>query len=251
MEIVYAVFFMIFGLVFGSFFNVVGLRIPKGESIIFPPSHCEECKRRLTAIDLVPVFSYLLLRGKCRSCGSKIGFFHPLMELITGLLFALAYLHFGFTLELVVAILFISLLIIITVSDIVYMLIPDKVLLPFGILLIISRIFSPLDPWWDMFVGAFVGFSILFLIAFVSKGGMGGGDIKLFFVIGLVLGFKLTILALFVSSIVGLVAGVSQLLWQKKGRKHPVPFGPWIALGSIVTYFYGTKILEWYTNLLF
>lgn len=251
MEIVYAVFFMIFGLVFGSFFNVVGLRIPKGESIVFPPSHCEGCKRRLTAIDLVPVFSYLFLRGKCRSCGAKIGFFHPLMELITGLLFALAYLHFGFTVELVVALLFISLLIVITVSDIIYMLIPDKVLLPFGILLIISRIFSPLDPWWDMFVGAFVGFSILFLIAFVSKGGMGGGDIKLFFVIGLVLGFKLTILALFVSSIVGLVAGVFQLLWQKKGRKHPVPFGPWIALGSIVTYFFGTKILEWYTNLLF
>ncbi len=251
MEIVYAVFFMIFGLVFGSFFNVVGLRVPKGQSIISPPSHCEGCNRRLTALDLVPVFSYLFLRGKCRSCGAKIGFFHPLMELLTGVLYAFAYLHFGFTLELVVAILFISLLIIITVSDIAYMLIPDKVLLPFGILLIISRIFSPLDQWWDAFVGAVIGFGILFLIAFVSKGGMGGGDIKLFFVIGLVLGSKLTILALFVSSIIGLVAGVSQLVWQKKGRKHPVPFGPWIALGSVVTYFYGTDILEWYMNLLF
>ena len=251
MEIVYAVFFMIFGLVIGSFLNVLGLRVQKGLSIISPPSHSEGCNRRLTALDLVPVFSYLFLRGKCRSCGAKIGFFHPLMELLTGVLYAFAYLHFGFTLELVVAILFISLLIIITVSDIAYMLIPDKVLLPFGILLIISRIFSPLNPWWDAFVGAVIGFGILFLIAFVSKGGMGGGDIKLFFVIGLVLGSKLTILALFVSSIIGLVAGVSQLVWKKKGRKHPVPFGPWIALGSVVTYFYGTDILEWYMNLLF
>lgn len=251
MEIVYAIFLGIFGLVFGSFFNVVGLRVPKGKSIVSPPSHCDKCKRRLTVIDLIPVFSYIFLRGKCRTCGTKIGFFYLLMELITGLLYALAYLHFGFTLELLVAILFISLLVIITVSDIAYMLIPDKVLLPFVILLLIARIFSPLDPFWDAFVGAAVGFGLLLLIAFVSKGGMGGGDVKLFFVIGLVLGFQLTIVALFVSSIVGLVAGVSQLLWQKKGRKQPVPFGPWIALGSIVTYFYGTKILEWYTNLLF
>ncbi|WP_397539469.1 prepilin peptidase [Rummeliibacillus pycnus] len=251
MEIVYAVFFMIVGLVFGSFFNVVGVRVPKGESIVSPPSHCGGCKRRLTTIDLVPVLSYVFLGGKCRTCGEKIGFFHPLMELLTGILFTLAYLHFGFTPELAVALLFISLLVIITVSDIVYMLIPDKVLLPFAVVLSICRVFSSLDPWWDAIVGAFVGFGILFVIAFVSKGGMGGGDIKLFFVIGLVLGFKLTIVALFVSAVIGLVAGVVQLIWQKRGRKQPIPFGPWIAVGSVLTYFYGQEILEWYTNLLF
>ncbi|WP_146551196.1 A24 family peptidase [Rummeliibacillus sp. SL167] len=251
MEIVYLIFWMILGLVFGSFFNVVGLRVPKGESIVTPPSHCDQCNRRLTAIDLVPVLSYIFLGGKCRTCGARIGFFYPLMELLTGVLYGLAYWHFGFTVEFIVAILFISLLAIITVSDIVYMLIPDKILLPFACVFMILRIFSPLDPWWDAFVGAAIGFGILFLIAVVSKGGMGGGDIKLFFVIGLVLGFKLTIVALFISSIIGLIAGIIQLLWQKKGRKHPIPFGPWIALGSTITYFYGLKILEWYTNLLF
>ncbi len=224
--------------------------MPKGESIVTPPSHCDRCNRRLTAIDLVPVFSYVFLGGKCRTCGAKIGFFYPLMELLTGILFAFAYIQFGFTLELAVALLFISLLVIITVSDIAYMLIPNKVLLPFAIVLLIGRIMSPLDPFWDAFVGAVIGFGILFIIAFLSKGGMGGGDIKLFFVIGLVLGFKLTILALFISSVIGLFAGVLQLIWQKKGRKHPIPFGPWIALGSILTYFYGQEILEWYTNLL-
>ena len=251
MEIVYAVFFMIVGLVFGPFFNVVGIRVPKRESIVSPPSHCEKCKRRLTAIDLVPVFSYLFLRGKCRNCGAKIGFFHPIMELLSGILYTLAYLHFGFTLELVVAILFISLLVIITVSDIAYMLIPDKVLLPFALFLIIMRIFAPLDPWWDAMAGAAVGFGVLLAIAVMSKGGMGGGDIKLFFVIGLILGFKLTIVAMFVSSVIGLIAGIVQLIWQKKGRKQPIPFGPWISLGSAITYFYGREILEWYTNLLF
>ncbi len=251
MDIVYAVLFMMVGLVFGSFFNVVGIRVPKGASIVSPPSHCEECRRRLTAIDLVPVFSYLFLRGKCRSCGAKIGIVHPLMELLTGILYALAYVHFGFTLELGVTILFISLLVIITVSDMAYMLIPDKVLLSFALILIMMRICSPLDPWWDAMVGAAVGFGILLAIAIVSKGGMGGGDIKLFFVIGLVLGFKLTLVAMFISSFIGLIAGIVQLIWQKKGRKQPIPFGPWIAMGSVITYFYGLKILEWYTKLLF
>lgn len=251
MEIVYTVLFMIYGFVFGSFFNVVGLRVPKGKSIMLPSSHCDSCKRKLVAIDMVPIFSYIFLKGKCRTCGEKIGLFHPLLELLTGILFALAYLHCGFTLELVVAILFISLLLIITVSDIAYMLIPDKILLPFAMGLIIIRIFSPLVPWWNAIVGAVFGFGILFLLALVSKDGMGGGDIKLFFVIGFVLGLKLTILALFISSAIGLVVGVLQLLRKRRGRKHPIPFGPWIALGSVLTYFFGQKILEWYTNLLF
>ena len=136
----------------------------------------------------MPVFSYVFLKGKCRGCGTKIHWVYPVMELATGLLFAFAYYQLGFTLELVVALLFISLLVIITVSDIAYMLIPDKILLFFLIPLIVLRVFEPLSPWWDSIVGAVVGFGVLFLIAIVSKGGMGGGDIKLFFVIGLVLG---------------------------------------------------------------
>src|SRR5690606_12164677 len=121
-------FFYLFGLVFGSFFNVVGLRVPKKESIAFPPSHCTSCDRRLTALDLVPVFSFLFLKGKCRGCGERIHWVYPLMEFIAAGLFALSFWHFGFTPELIIAILFVSMLVIITVSDIAYMLIPDKVL---------------------------------------------------------------------------------------------------------------------------
>ena len=182
------IMFFIYGLVFGSFFNVVGLRVPKGESIVKPPSHCTVCDRNLTVKDLVPVFSYVFLKGKCRGCGTKIHWMYPVMELATGLLFAFAYSQLGFSIELVVALLFISMLVIITVSDIAYMLIPDKILLFFLVPLVVVRIFSPLNPWWDSIVGAVIGFGILFLIAVLSKGGMGGGDIKLFFVIGIVLG---------------------------------------------------------------
>ncbi|WP_203333122.1 prepilin peptidase [Planococcus beigongshangi] len=249
MTITYTVFFFIFGLVFGSFFNVVGLRVPKKESIAYPPSHCTKCDRQLTALDLVPVFSYLFLRGRCRSCGEKIHWVYPLMEAVTGILFALSFLHFGFTPELIIAILFVSMLVIITVSDIAYMLIPDKVLLPFGILLLVLRFFIPLDPWWDALVGAAAGFLILLLISVVSKGGMGGGDIKLFFVIGLVLGTAGTFMTLFFASLIGAIVGIIILRKTGQGRKTPIPFGPSIAAGAVIVYFYGDMVLDWYMTL--
>ncbi|MGB5944605.1 prepilin peptidase [Paenisporosarcina sp.] len=250
MEILYTIFFFIYGLIFGSFFNVVGLRVPKNESIITPPSHCTICDRRLTFKDLVPVFSFVFLKGKCRGCGTKIHWIYPVMELTTGVLFAFAYWKIGFSLELIVAILFISMLVIITVSDLAYMLIPDKVLLFFGALLIIARVFSPLEPWWDSIIGAVGGFGLLLLIAILSKGGMGGGDIKLFAVIGLVLGIIPTLLTLFLAAFIGAIVGVIHLRRSKQGRKTPVPFGPSIALAAIIVYFYGTQMLDWYTNLL-
>ncbi|MGE7836812.1 prepilin peptidase [Viridibacillus arvi] len=250
MIIVYALFFFIFGLVFGSFFNVVGLRVPKGESIVRPPSHCTNCQRQLTVRDLVPVLSFLFLKGKCRNCDAKIHWVYPLMEFLTALLFALAYLELGLKPELIIALLFISLLIIITVSDIAYMLIPNKILLFFGALLVVGRIFIQSDPWWDSIVGAFGGFLILLLVAILSKGGIGGGDIKLFFIIGLVLGIFSTLLALFLAAVIGLVTGVVLLIYRKQGRKTPIPFGPSIAVASIIAYFYGEQILEWYMNLL-
>lgn len=249
MEIVYAVFAGIFGLVFGSFYNVVGLRIPKKESIVTPPSHCVSCNRRLSAIDLIPVFSYVFLRGKCRTCGAKVSPIYAITELATGVLFAFATWKLGISWELVVALLFISLLVIINVSDIAYMLIPDKILLFFLPLLIIGRILSPLDPWWDSIVGAAVGFGLLLLIAVVSKGGMGGGDIKLFLLIGLVLGTVDTLVTLFLASVIGMIAGIIVLKMKGKGRKTPVPFGPSIVVAAIIVYFYGQQLIDMYLNL--
>ncbi|NME06171.1 A24 family peptidase [Psychrobacillus sp. BL-248-WT-3] len=251
MEIVIAVFIFIYGLVLGSFYNVVGLRVPKGESIVRPPSHCTICNRNLTAKDLVPVFSYVFLKGKCRGCGTKIHWIYPVIELSTGVLFTFAYLQLGLTWEFIVLLLFISLLVIITVSDIAYMLIPDKILLFFLIPLVIGRIISPLDPWWDSMVGAIVGFGILLLVAMVSKGGMGGGDIKLFFVIGVVLGTVSTLVTLFLASVIGTVVGIITLKISRQGRKTPIPFGPSIAIAAVISYFYGQAIVDLYINLFF
>lgn len=251
MTIVITSLFFIYGIVFGSFFNVVGLRVPKKESIVSPPSHCTSCDRKLGVLDLVPVFSYIFLKGKCRGCGSKISVIYPFMEFVTGVLFALSFYRLGFSAELIIAILFMSLLVIITVSDIAYMLIPDKVLLPFAVVLLGVRLFIPLELWWDSLLGALVGFGVLFLIAVVSKGGMGGGDIKLFFVIGLVLGTANTLLTLFLAAIIGSIVGLIVLKRTGQGRKTPIPFGPSIAVAAVIAYFWGADIVGWYGNLFY
>ena len=249
MDMMYTIIFGIFGLVLGSFYNVVGLRVPKGESIVNPPSHCTSCGKRLTAFELIPVLSYLIQRGKCKGCGVKVSPIYCFTEIVTALLFALCYVKFGFTAELAVALLFVSLLVIINVSDIAYMLIPNKILLFFLPFLIVSRIVSPLEPWWDSLLGAVIGFSVLLLIAVVSKGGMGGGDIKLFLLIGLVLGTIHTLLTLFLASVVGMIVGSIVLKVRGQGRKTPLPFGPSIAVGALLAYFYGDQLIEWYWQL--
>ncbi len=242
----YTIFIFLFGLIFGSFYNVVGLRVPQKESIVHPPSHCPKCQRRLTVLDLVPVLSYVFLGGKCRSCGNKISWVYPFIELMTGVLFAFAYWQLGWGIELIVAFFFISLLVIIVVSDLAYMLIPDKVLIFFLPLLAIGQVLSPLTPWWDSLVGAVVGFGILYIIAVLSNGGMGGGDIKLFFLIGLVLGTIDTLLTLFLAAVIGMIVGIIVLSKNKQGRKTPIPFGPSIALAAVIVYFYGDLLINWY-----
>ena len=242
-------YLLVLGLVLGSFYNVVGLRVPEGQSIVRPRSHCPTCKRTLSTLDLVPVLSFVFLKGTCRGCGSKISPFYPIMELATGLLFMMAFYQFGLTGELIVALTLISLLVIIFVSDMKYMIIPDKVLLFFLPLFFLERLFIPLDPWWDPLVGAFFGFGLLLLIAVISKGGMGGGDIKLFFVIGLALGFSQTLLTFLIATFLGAIFGVGGMMLGKHKRKELIPFGPFIAVGALLSYFYGENIISWYFSM--
>ncbi|MDQ0256508.1 prepilin signal peptidase PulO-like enzyme (type II secretory pathway) [Evansella vedderi] len=135
---------------------------------------------------------------------------------------------------------------IIFVSDMAYMLIPDKVLLYFGVFFVITRLFIPLDPWWDAYLGAAIGFTLPLLIAIVSKGGMGGGDIKLFAVLGFVLGWQGILLAFLFSSFYGAFLGLIGMIFGKVKRGQPMAFGPYIVLGALTAYFFGEKIVNWY-----
>lgn len=246
---IYLLIFL-YGITFGSFYNVVGLRVPMKESIVRPRSHCSSCGRTLSTMELIPVLSYVLLRGKSKCCKASISPFYPIFELLTGVLFVVSPHILGWSSELFVSWTLISLFIIITVSDLKYMIIPDKVLLFFSVLFIMERFLIPLNPWWDSLLGAAVGFTLLLVIAIVSKGGMGGGDIKLFAVIGFVLGTKLLLVAFFLSTLLGTLGGIIGILTGKVKKAKPIPFGPYIALGTLIAYYYGNQIIQWYLNLL-
>lgn len=240
----------ILGLFIGSFLNVVGLRIPHRESIITPPSHCQSCNYRLGIIDLVPVFSYIWLRGRCRHCGIKIPPLYAVFELITALLFVYSYIVVGFQLELLVAWIFISILVAITISDLHTKLIPNKIIFPGMAIFLILRWFAHPLPYTDYLLGFLIGGGIFYLVAIISRGGMGGGDIKLLAMIGLVLGWQHTLMTILLSSVIGVVISGILLLFGKIKRKEPIPFGPYIALAAVVAYFWGASIMDWYIDLL-
>lgn len=250
MEMLLHMFLFVLGAILGSFYIVAGLRVPEGESIVAPRSHCPDCQTTLTSTQLIPIFSYIFQKGKCRNCKTKISPIYPIFESITAFLFTISPLLVGWSKELPVALALISLFVIITITDLKTMLIPDKVLLVFFILFIILRTISPLTPWWDSLVGGAAGFIILFLLAVVSKGGMGGGDIKLFGVIGIVLGFYKVLLTLFFSSLIGAIFGLNKLIKNEATRKSAIPFGPFIAVGALISYFFGNDLLDWYIGLL-
>ncbi|MBY0099120.1 prepilin peptidase [Mesobacillus maritimus] len=241
----------LYGITLGSFYNVVGLRVPVGKSIVYPGSHCPSCGHKLRALELIPVLSYYIQKGKCRGCGSRISPIYPSIEFLTGVLFAIAPLLVGWTPELIIALTLISLFIIILVSDIAYMIIPDKVLLVFAGIFLLERIFIPLSPWWDSLAGGALGFVLLLVIALVSKGGMGGGDIKLFALIGFVVGTKMFFLSFFFSTLLGAVLGLLGMALGLVKKGKPIPFGPFIAVGTLIAYYFGDTLVALYLNLYF
>lgn len=235
---IYNIFmFFILGTIFGSFYNVVGYRIPKGESIAFPASHCPECNHRLSALELIPIVSYVFLRGKCRNCHTKISLFYPIFEFVSGLLFALAYLSFGISLELIISLTFISMLIIIVLSDYHYYIIPDGVLLVFGGLLAIEIFFIyGLKTILFALLDGVISFVLMFLLKkfgdfIFKKESMGGGDIKLMFVFGMVLGWKMAVISILIGSFVGLPIS---LIILKTKKTHVIPFGPFLSTGALI-----------------
>ena len=237
MNYLFCIFFLLLGMILGSFYNVVGWRLPKGESIIYPPSHCPNCNHQLKILDLIPVFSFILQRGKCRYCKNKIAWYYPVFEFLCGIVFMLCYLVFGITPELLKALTFVSMLIIIMVSDFNYMIIPDEVLLFFGCLLALEiGIIDGYKVLISSFINGLIAFVAMYLLKTLGdfmfkKESMGGGDIKLMFIFGLVLGAPLAIISIFIGSLVGLPIS---LILLSKNSEHIVPFGPYLSIGATI-----------------
>ena len=235
MTIFISIFMFIMGTIFGSFYNVVGYRLPKGESIVFPPSHCPKCNHKLTFFELIPILSYVFQKGKCKKCHQKISLFYPIFEALTGILFVLSYLSYGLSYELIIVLTFISMMIIIVVSDYNYLIIPDSVLIIFGSLLLIEiLLINGLNAALLALLDGFLAFITMFLLKklgdfIFKKESMGGGDIKLLFLFGMVLSYPIAILSIFVGSLIGLP--IALLILYKK-KDHVIPFGPFLAAGA-------------------
>ena len=243
MNSIYLIIFFILGTLMGSFLTVVGLRIPNNEDFIKTKSHCDNCHHELLLIDMIPIISYLLLKGKCRYCHRKISNMSTYMELFSGILFALSYYTFKLTPNLLIALGIVSMLIIISVSDITYYIIPDEVLIFFsGYFIIINTLSHNIIYALESIISGICMFLFMYGIMLLGnfifkKESLGGGDVKIMFVIGLLLHPVLGIFSIFISSFLALPVS---LLILKVKKQNLIPFGPFLVIGLMFIFF--TKI---------
>jgi leader peptidase (prepilin peptidase) / N-methyltransferase len=245
-----ALIVFIFGLIIGSFCNVVIYRLPQGKSIIRPGSHCPSCAAPIRPWDNIPLMSYLLLRGSCRICKEPISLRYPSVELASGLLYVLLWIKLGLSIPFSAYAALTSTLLTVALIDYDHKIIPNTITLP-GIVigLGLSVWALPITPLGSL-LGVLIGGTFFYLIALVSRGGMGGGDIKLIAMIGAFLGWQGVLFTIFSGALLGSLVGVGLMLLGKKGRKDKVPFGPFLACGAILFILCGDDLIHWYFDLL-
>jgi leader peptidase (prepilin peptidase)/N-methyltransferase len=238
---------IIIALMIGSFLNVVIHRIPRKESVLWPGSHCADCGHNLQAGDLIPVFSYIWLGSRCRYCGQRISLRYPLVELLTVVSFLLIYNKWGLTIAAGVGYIFTALLIISAFIDIEEGIIPDRITYP-GMIMGLLLSFYTIGIK-SAVIGLILFGGILLGAALLSRGGMGGGDIKLAAVIGAFIGYEGSVITLFLSSLMGGLWAVLLLLMGKATRKTAIRFGPFLSGAAWLVWMYGNEIIDLYSGL--
>jgi leader peptidase (prepilin peptidase)/N-methyltransferase len=236
------------GLALGSFLNVVAVRVPLRRSIVRPPSACMSCGQELRWYDNVPLLSYALLRGRCRNCAARIPLLYPAVELVTAVLIAGCVLAFGLSAEAAVAAFFCAVLVAVSVIDLEHRIIPNRIVLPATVVVLAANTTRDLSPEWAIAGLAASGF--LFAAALVYPAGMGMGDVKLALLMGVALG-KTVPVALLAGLLAAMIPGI--VLFARHGakaRKMGIPFGPFLALGSVVALFWGHGLLDAYLSTL-
>lgn len=235
-----------FGLAVGSFANVCIHRLPLKESVVSPGSHCPGCSAPVRPLDNIPVISYIILKGKCRDCATSISPIYPAIELVTAFLMLAGFFKFGPTFDFVVYAVVAPTLVVITAIDIEHQIIPDVITLP-GIVLGLA-VGTYTIGYADSLLGFFLGGGLFYLLAVLSNGGMGGGDIKYIAAAGALLGWQKVLLVIFIGAFLGSIVGMFQIGIQKKSRKSLIPFGPFLAAGTLITLFYGNPLIRLYLD---
>jgi leader peptidase (prepilin peptidase)/N-methyltransferase len=259
--VVIGVIVFLFGLTIGSFTNVLIYRIPLKKSIVFPPSACTSCGKRLTALDLVPVFSYIFLKGHCRHCGAPVSRRYPFVELMTALIFVALFIKYGITVPFIAFAFLMTILIAVFFIDLDHRIIPDGLVIAGiigGLLMLVLNIFSPITEvygdykWWTPVAGFFSGSGFLLLVAIIggiiykSDDAMGIGDVKLMAPIGLFLGWKLCLTGLLLAVLFGGITSLLLMITGIKKRKDAIPFGPFIVTGAFIAIMWGWNLIDWY-----
>ena len=246
-----AVIAFVVGAVIGSFLNVCIHRLPRKESIVFPASHCPTCATPLRMSDNIPLLSFVLLWGRCRTCRAPISLRYPIVELANGLGYALILWRFGLTWTAVAYAVLFSLLLIVTGTDLRHQIIPDRITLPgLAVGLAAGATILPIG-WVNSVLGALVGGGILLAVAWISpylfgKEGMGGGDIKLLAMVGAFLGWQATVLTILIGAVTGSIAGLLLIFCKVIRRDQYVPFGPFLAFGAVISLFFHQDLFAWY-----
>lgn len=253
---VFAFFSFLFGLVFGSFGNVVIARLPKKESIVRPRSHCPQCLTPIPWYDNIPIFSYFFLKHKCRFCKKQISMRYPIVEFLSGLLFLLIYLKVGLNWTALELVVFAWAGLVASAIDVDHRILPDVLTLSGVGLGLIGAVLNPERHFFDSLIGVVGGGGFLWLVAYIYSAvrheeGMGGGDIKLIAWIGAVLGWRAVIFSILVSSITGSVFGIAVAAFKKSGLKTAIPFGPFLYLAAILYIFVGDEIMRSYLAIFF
>lgn len=239
----------VLGLVVGSFLNVVIHRVPSRESVVWPASRCPACKEPVWPRDNVPLLSYVVLRGRCRSCETGISPRYPLVEAATGALFGAAAYKFGVGLQLVSALLLIAALVSLAGTDLEHRLLPNAIVAPAALAGFVVSVFYDPGRWWVYLLSAFLVAAGLFAIAALYPGGMGMGDVKMGGMLGVFLG-PYAALAVFLGALAGAVTGGSLMVAGRMGRDSPLPFGVFLALGGLTVLFFGPGLWGAYLDLI-
>lgn len=237
------------GLVVGSFINVLIWRLPRGESVVHPPSHCPSCQHRLGARDLVPVLSWVLLRGRCRYCGSPVPASYPLVEAVTGAVFAALVAVHGLHPRTAGYAILATILITAAGTDMRSRLIPNRLTLPAIAFALAWSAAVRVPHLTSSLLGLVIAGGLFLVIAILSRGGMGGGDVKLAAAAGAFLGLRYSLLGLFLAFIFGAVVGLILMALGKKKRRDYIPFAPFIAAGCLAAMLFGDPILQWYLGI--